>query len=75
MTKWEPPNSPFSNWDTDHLNLSFNDECSCVMRGWALMDRQGSRGISYRFMDDPKRDSCLPIPIISLHAFREGIVD
>jgi len=30
--------------------------------------------MSYRLMYDPRRDSCLPIPIISLHALREGIV-
>lgn len=74
MKKWEPPNSPFSTWDTDHMYICFNDECSYVMRGWGVMDRQGNRGMSYRFMYDPQRDSCLPIPIISLHALKEGIV-
>lgn len=74
MKKWEPPNSPFSTWDTDHLYICFNDECPYVVRGWGVMDRQGNRGMSYRFMYDPQRDSCLPIPIISLHALKEGIV-
>jgi hypothetical protein len=31
--------------------------------------------MSYRFTYDPQRDSCLPIPIISLHALKEGIVE
>jgi len=74
MNKWEPPNSPFSTWDTDYLYICFNDECPYVMRGWGAMDRQGNRGMSYRLMYDPRRDSCLPIPIISLHVLREGIV-
>lgn len=45
------------------------------MRGWGVLDGQGNRGMSYRFRYDPKRDSCMTIPIISLHALREGIVD
>ncbi len=46
-----------------------------MVRGWGVMDRQGNRGMSYRVMYDPKRDSCMTIPIISLHALKEGIVD
>jgi len=75
MRKWEPPNSPFSTWDTEYMYICFNDECPYVVRGWGVMDRQGNRVMSYRVMYDPQRDSCLTIPIISLHALKEGIVD
>ena len=75
MKKWAPPNSPFSTWDTEYMYICFNDECPYVVRGWGVMDRQGNRGMSYRVMYDPQRDSCLTIPIVSLHALKEGIVD
>jgi SAM-dependent methyltransferase len=75
MKKWAPPNSPFSTWDAEYMYICFNDQCPYVVRGWGVMDRQGNRGMSYRVMYDPQRDSCLTIPIISLHALKEGIVD
>lgn len=75
MNKWVPPNSPFSTWDCEYLYICFNDECPYVVRGWGVMGDQGNRGMSYRMVYDPKRDGCFTIPIVSLHALREGIVD
>ncbi len=75
LRKWTPPNSPFSTWDTEFLYICFNDECPYLVAGWQTMSCQGNPGMSYRHAHDPERGSHIPIPIISLHALKEGIVD
>lgn len=75
LRKWTPPNSPFSTWDTEFLYICFNDECPYLVAGWHTMSCQGNPGMSYRLAHDPERGSHIPIPIISLHALKEGIVD
>ncbi|MFP5211948.1 MAG: methyltransferase domain-containing protein [Acidobacteriota bacterium] len=75
MEKWQTPNDPFSTWDTDFMYICFNDFCPYVVRGWQTMTKQGNQGLSYRFMFDPQRRSCLAIPVRNLHALREGIVE
>jgi SAM-dependent methyltransferase len=75
MKKWATPNHPFSTWDTDFLYICFNDACPYVVGTWRAMSRQGNPGISCRFVYDPARDSAIAIPIVSLNALREGIVE
>jgi len=75
LSKWAVPNSPFSSWDTEFLYICFNDECPYTVRGWQAMDAQGNAGMSYRFVYDPERDSSIPIPIRSLHALKDGVVN
>jgi SAM-dependent methyltransferase len=74
LSKWKVPNSPFSTWDTEFLFICFNDECPYLVRGWQAMSEQGNAGRSYRFVYDPERNSSIPIPIINLHALKDGIV-
>ncbi len=75
LSKWAVPNSPFSTWDTEFLFICFNDECPYVVKGWRTMDEQGQPGMSYRFVYDPEKNSSIPIPIINLHALKDGVVD
>jgi SAM-dependent methyltransferase len=75
LSKWAVPNSPFNTWDIEFLLICFNDSCPYLVRGWKTMNEQGNPGRSYRYALDPVRRSAVPIPIISLHALKDGIVE
>lgn len=75
LRKWAVPQNPFSEWDTEFLYVCFNDECPYLVRGWEVMFRQGNRGLSYRFTYHHFRDRCMSIPVPTLHAGKEGIID
>lgn len=74
LQKWEVPNTPFTEWDTEFLYLCFNDACPYVLGGWSEMSRQGNRSTSYRLAWHPEARSLYPIPVPSLKALRESIV-
>ena len=75
MKKWKVPDTPFAEWGADYLYICFNDECPYMLRGWEVMSKQGNLGFSYRAMFNPASGSVGPMPIHSLKAMREGIVD
>jgi len=75
LRKWALPQNPFSEWDTDFLYVCFNDECPYLVRGWEVMFKQGNRGLSYRFSYHHLRDRCMSVPIPTLHAGKDGIID
>ena len=75
MRKWEVPQTPFTEWDNDHLYICFNDECPYLVQGWTVMAAQGNRGISYRQMFDPLRRAFSPMPVPTLGALKDGIID
>jgi SAM-dependent methyltransferase len=75
MKKWAVPQGPFTEWDNEFMYICFNDACPYLMRGWEVMAEQGNRGISYRCMYYPEKEVCMPVPIFSLQALRESIVE
>lgn len=75
LKKWRVPNHPFCDWDTDFLYICFNDSCPYLVEGWRTMCLQGNQGMSYRFVYDPVRGSSIPVPVVSLHALKDGIVE
>jgi SAM-dependent methyltransferase len=75
LRKWAVPQNPFSEWDTDFLYVCFSDECPYLVRGWEVMFKQGNRGLSYRFSYHHLRDRCMSIPVPTLHAGKDGIID
>lgn len=75
MRAWRVPPSPFAEWDTDHLFICFNDECPYLLRGWDVMADQGNVGFSYRMMYNPASGGLGPVPVPSLRALRDGIID
>jgi SAM-dependent methyltransferase len=75
LRKWAVPQTPFTEWDEEFLRVCFNDRCPYLLRGWRAMERQGNRGFSYRLMYHPGNRCCLPLPVPSLSALRESIVD
>lgn len=75
LSKWAVPQTPFTEWDQDFLWVCFNDRCPFLLRGWAAMARQGNQGFSYRMMYSPANDRCMSLPVPSIKALRESIVD
>jgi SAM-dependent methyltransferase len=75
LQKWAVPQTPFTEWDEEFHFICFNDRCPYLLRGWRAMERQGNRGFSYRLMFSPGRNRCMSVPVPSLNALREGIVD
>jgi len=73
LNKWEVPQHPFTEWDNEYMYICFNDRCSYYMQGWNMAG-QGTHGISYRFMYNPKNGASLPIPVTSPGALRSGIM-
>jgi len=76
MKKWAVPENPFAaTWDNDFMYICFNDACAYYVRGWDHMHSEGNRGTSYRLMYHPEKDRCMPIPVPTPKALREGIVE
>lgn len=75
MRKWTVPQTPFTEWDTEFMYICFNDACPYLVRGWQVMEEQGNRGMSYRCMYNPDRSRCMPVPVPTLGALKEGIVE
>jgi SAM-dependent methyltransferase len=75
LKKWAVPQTPFTEWDVESLYVCFNDRCPFLIRGWDGMVRQGNIGFSHRMMYSPDRDTCGSLPVPSLSALREGIIE
>jgi hypothetical protein len=76
LRKWAVPDNPFcQTWDNDFMYICFNDACPYYVGGWDYMFREGMGGVSYRLMYNPEKDRCLPIPVPTPHALKEGIVE
>ena len=76
LKKWGVPYNPFCyTWDSDYMYICFNDECPYFVRGWDHMSSQGNRGMSYRLMYNPEKDRCMPVPVPSPRALRDGILE
>jgi len=75
LEKWAVPDGPFGQtWDSEFMYICFNDDCPYYVGGWDHMYSEGNRGVSYRLMYNPEKDVCMPIPVPSPQALREGII-
>lgn len=75
MLKWAVPQNPFTEWDTEFMYICFNDSCPYLVRGWGVMGGQGNIGMSYRCMYNPVNRRCTAVPVPSLQALKDGIVE
>lgn len=75
LLKWAVPQTPFTEWDQEYLHVCFNDQCPFLLRGWDVMTRQGNAGFSYRMMFNPANQRCMSLPVPSVAALRESIVE
>jgi SAM-dependent methyltransferase len=75
LSKWAVPQTPFTEWDNEHLHICFNDACPFLVRGWTVMARQGNLSFSYRLTYDPDRDQLGTMIVRDLLQLREHIVE
>lgn len=76
LKKWAVPENPFAQtWDNEFMYICFNDACPYYVRGWDCMSQQGNRRSSYRLMYNPEKNRCMPIPVNSTRALKEGIME
>jgi SAM-dependent methyltransferase len=76
LKKWEVPDNPFcQTWDNDFMYICFNDDCPYFIRGWDRMYVETNQGMSYRFMYNPDNDCCMPIPVPTPSALKDGIIE
>jgi uncharacterized protein YbaR (Trm112 family) len=66
LSRWEVPQTPFTEWDAEHVWVCFNPECPYTRRSIQVMESQGNRGVAYRLMYLPERDRIYPVPDLSL---------
>jgi SAM-dependent methyltransferase len=76
LKKWAVPDNPFSQtWDNEFMYICFNDDCPYYVRGWNHMARDMNGSNSYRLMYNPEKDCCLPIPVPTPQALKDGIFE
>lgn len=75
LAKWRVPLTPFTEIGSELLYICFNDGCGYLLAGFDAMSSQGNAGFSHRFMYDPDRRCCSCVPVPSLSALRESIVE
>jgi SAM-dependent methyltransferase len=75
LRMWAVPQTPFTEYDVEFLQVCFNDQCPFVVKGFDAMARQGNLGFSHRFMYISERNVCGSLPVPSLHALRGSIVN
>lgn len=76
LSKWEVPDNPFcQTWENEFMYICFNDACPYFVRGWDKMYRETNQGMSYRLMYNPVKDRCMPIPVPSHQALKDGIIE
>jgi SAM-dependent methyltransferase len=74
LSKWEVPQTPFTEWPSDYQYICFNDDCTYFVAGWETMTVQGGLG-SYRFMYEPTLHNSYAVPVLSRDNLREGIIE
>jgi SAM-dependent methyltransferase len=65
LARWQVPQTPYTNWDAEHVYICANNHCPYMLRGWQAMSRQGIVGSTYRLLYDPVSDRCRAIAISS----------
>jgi len=73
MKKWMPPAE--STWGNYEQYICFNDECSYYVEGWTWMKEQYQQKVSYRHRYDPQTGETGPIPVWSVDALKDRIVE
>lgn len=75
MKKWEVPQTPFTEWDSEFMYVCFNDSCPYLVEGWETMSLQGNTGFSYRMVYDPGRRVFFPVAVPNLNIMKDGILE
>ncbi len=74
LVKYDVPQTPFTEWDSEYVYVCLNQTCSYLLNGWATMREQGNLGFSYCLMYDPNHDYFRAIPVPSVTAMKHYLV-
>jgi hypothetical protein len=73
MKKWKVPEC--STWPSEFFYVCFNDDCSYFIEGWQHLWKQQQTRASYRCRLDPDSGKCVPLPVWSPDALKDGIIE
>ncbi|MBI4831737.1 MAG: ogr/Delta-like zinc finger family protein [Candidatus Lindowbacteria bacterium] len=73
MKKWAVPAA--SSWDAEFHYVCFNDNCRYFVDGWAWMREKYQANASYRHCVDPASGCSRPLPVWSVTALKDAIID
>ncbi len=72
MFRWRTPD--LSTWSSPWIWVCFNDECGYFARGWGWMLERFQVQASYRYKYDPETGERGPLPVWSMDALKNGIL-
>ena len=73
MKSWTFPID--ANWGTEPHLVCFNDKCDYFVRGWEHMMTNFEKKSSYRHRLDPKTGQTGPLPVWSMDALKDRIIE
>jgi hypothetical protein len=73
MKKWKVPEN--STWPYDFFYVCFNDGCPYFLEGWQHLWEEQQTRASYRCRLDPDSGKCVPLPVWSPDALKDGIIE
>ena len=73
LKKWRVPDE--ATWSEEFFFVCFNDDCSYFKEGWAWMKERYNQTGSYRYMLNPTTGVSSMLPVWSVSALRNMIVD
>jgi hypothetical protein len=73
MKKWRVPIT--STWPDDFFYVCFNDACPYYVKGWDCLWNQQKTRASYRCRLDPDTSKFVPLPVWSVDALKDNIIE
>lgn len=73
MQKWRVPIN--STWPHEFFHVCFNDLCPYYRQGWERMRTLQGTHASYRCRWDPDSGQFVPLPVWSVDALKNGLIE